>query len=271
MTASKVSARAALLFGLLLVVPSVRAQSERADAGLPPPGGTSDSAPFEPAAFDILRRMSAFLASSQTLAFAVRGYSEEPATTGQMVAFYRTSHVQLQRPDRVRIDVRGDVTNVSLWYDGKTVTLFNPLRKAFGSTVTPPTVDQTIDFLRDKYNAVFTISPFLTSDPFAVMSGGLLTAFVVGKAQVDGVACDQLAFTEREVDWQLWVQRGPRPLPRRVAVTYKTVPGAPRELLELSDWKLGESFPQKDFIFTPPPGSFRAEMMVQPSEAKGTP
>jgi len=271
MTASTLSPRAALLGGLLLVVPGVHAQSEHPDAGLPPPAATSDTTPFEPAAFDVLRRMSAFLSSSQTLAFTVKGYSEEPATTGQLVAFFRTSRVQLQRPDKVRIDVRGDVTNVSLWYDGKTVTLFDPLRKAFGSTASPPTVDQTIDFLRDKYDAVFTISPFLASDPFAVMSRGLVTAFVVGKAHVDGVECDQLAFTERDVDWQLWVQRGQRPLPRRVAVTYKTVPGALREILDLSEWQLGGSFPPKDFVFTPPPGSSRAEMMPQPSQEKGTP
>ncbi|MGO8969260.1 MAG: DUF2092 domain-containing protein [Myxococcaceae bacterium] len=268
MTAKR-SAWAALLVGLLLV-PTVHAQNEQ-DGGVPPSGATSDATPFEPAAFDVLRRMSAFLSSSQTLAFTVKGYSEELATTGQQVAFYRTSRVQLQRPDRARIDVRGDITNVSLWYDGKTVTLFDPVRKTFGRTASPPTVDQTIDFLRDKYDAVFTISPLLTSDPFAVMSQGLVTAFVVGKAQVDGVECDQLAFTERDVDWQLWVERGRRPLPRRIAVTFKSVPGAPREILDLSDWKLGGSVPPKDFVFTPPPGSTRAEMMPQPSPEKGTP
>ncbi len=263
MTASRLTAPAAVLAGFLLVVPSVHAQGESPDAGV-----TSDAAPLEPAAFDVLRKMSAFLRSSQTLAFTVRGFSEELSTTGQMLAFFRTTRVELQRPDRVRIDLRGDITNVSLWYDGKTVTLFDPVRKAFGSTATPPTVDQTIDFLRDKYDAVFTVAPFLGSDPFAVMSAGLLTAFVVGRAQVDGVACDQLAFTERDVDWQLWVARGPRPLPRRVAVTYKTVPGAPREVLDMSDWKLGGTLSAKDFVFTPPPGSFRAEMMP---EQKGTP
>jgi len=257
--------------GFLLAVPIAQAQSDIPDAGILAPSVNSDATPFEPAAFDVLRKMSAFLRSSQTLAFTVRGYSEETATTGQMVTFFRTSRVELQRPDHLRIDVRGDISNVSLWYDGKTVTLLDPLRKAFGSTASPPTVDQTIDFLTDKYNAVFTISPFLTSDPFAVMSDGLVTAFAVGKAEVDGVTCDQLAFTEKDVDWQLWVQRGPRPLPRRVAVSYKTVPGAPREVLELSEWKLGASISARDFIFIAPPGSFRAEMMLLRSAGKGAP
>ncbi len=270
MNASRVGARAAALVGFLLVVP-VQAQSEGPDAGLLQPGATSDASPFEPAAFDFLRKMSAFLSASQTLSFTVRGYSEETATTGQMVTFFRTSHVQMQRPDHVRIDVRGDITNVSLFYDGKTVTLLDPVKKAFGSTASPPTVDQTIDFLRDKYDAVFTISPLLTSNPFSVMSTGLVTAFVVGKAQVDGVDCDQLAFTERDVDWQLWLQRGPRPLPRRIAVTFKTVPGAPREVLDLSDWKLGNSIPAKDFVFTPPKGSFHAEMVPENAANKGAP
>jgi len=253
-------APAAVLASLLFFVPAAHAQDESPDAGI----DAAAAAPLEPEAFDVLRKMSAFLRSSQTLAFTVRGFGEQPATTGQLLTFFRTTRVELQRPDRLRIDVAGDVNHVNLLYDGKTVTLFDPVQKAFGSVAAPPTVDQAIDLLRDKYDAAFTIAPLLTADPFAVLGAGLLTAFVVGQAQVDGVACDHLAFTERDVDWQLWVQRGPQPLPRRLAVTYKTVPGAPREVLNLSDWKLGGTLPAKDFAFTPPPGSYPAEMTGTP-------
>jgi hypothetical protein len=271
MTASKGSPLVALLAGLMLVAPTGYGQTVRAGDGGLPLAETGETAPVEPAALAILKTMGDLLRASRTLSFTARGFREEPATTGQTVAFFRTIHVQLQRPDRARIDVRGDMTNVSLWYDGKTVTLFDPLKKAFGSTPAPPSVEKTIAFLSERFGTVFTIAPFLEPDPFAVMSAGLATAFVVGEARVDGVVCDQLAFTEQDVDWQLWVQRGRNPLPRRVAVTFNTRPGAPREFLELSDWKLGAPIPASAFVFSPPPASIHAEMIPQPPEQTGPP
>jgi hypothetical protein len=56
-----------------------------------------------------------------------------------------------------------------------------------------------------------------------------------------------------------------------VLVTFRTLPGAPREFLELSDWKLGANVPLADFTFTAPPGSFQAEMMPKPPAPKGMP
>jgi hypothetical protein len=263
------SPRAAVLAGLLLVAPTAYSQSAGPDAGGAPSEGLTTT--VEPAALEVLKAMGDFLRSSRALSFTARGFREELATTGQPVAFFRTVRVLLQRPDRARIDLRGDISNVSLWYDGKTVTLLDPLRKAFGGTPAPPTVDETLAFLSERFGTVFTLSAFLVANPFPVMSEGLRTAFVVGEARVDSVLCDQLAFTEEKVDWQLWVQRGRSPLPRRIAVSFKTLPGAPREYLELSEWRLGASIPPTEFTFTAPPGSFHAEMIPQRPSEKGAP
>jgi len=33
---------------------------------------------------------------------------------------------------------------------------------------------------------------------------------------VEGVRCDNLAFRAPNVDWQIWIQEGPEPLPRKL-------------------------------------------------------
>jgi hypothetical protein len=259
------------LVGLALLAPAAAGQAAIPDAGPASAAAEAEATPLESLALETLRRMGVLLRSSRTLSFTASGFREELGTTGQTVAFFRTVRVQLQRPNQVRIDVRGELTNLSLWYDGRTVTLLDPVKKGFGSTQAPPTIDQTITFLSKRFGTVFTISALLVADPFATLSDGLQTGFVVGEAEVGGVRCDHLAFSEKDVDWQVWVQRGPTPLPRRVAVTFKTRPGAQREVLDLSDWRLGTSIPARTFAFTAPPGSFHAEMIPQPPEEEGTP
>ena len=49
------------------------------------------------------------------------------------------------------------------------------------------------------------------------------------------------------------VENGAKPLPRRIAVTYKKAPGAPRVMTALSDWNLAPAIPAGEFVFTPPP------------------
>ena len=53
---------------------------------------------------------------------------------------------------------------------------------------------------------------------------------------VDGVECDHLAFRNLETDWQIWIERGERPLPRKYVITSKTVATAPQYTLRLRDW-----------------------------------
>ena len=168
------------IIGLTLLALPALGQSGIPDAGAASAGADAQATPLEAAALETLQRMGALLHSSRTLSFTASGFREELATTGQTVAFFRTVRVQLQRPNQVRVDVRGEMTNLSLWYDGRTVTLFDPVKNGFGSTEAPPTIDQTITFLSRRFGTVFTISALLLADPFATLSQGLQTGFVVG-------------------------------------------------------------------------------------------
>ena len=55
----------------------------------------------------------------------------------------------------------------------------------------------------------------------------------VGMTFIDGVEVHQLAFRGEEVDWQLWVTAGDRPLPLRYVVTSRSVAGTPQYTLQL--------------------------------------
>ena len=74
-----------------------------------------------------------------------------------------------------------------------------------------------------------------------------------GKAVVRGSTCSQLAFTQEDVDWQLWVDEVV-PVIRHVVITYKKLPGAPRFSATFTSWDFNLMIPDSVFAFEPPPG-----------------
>ena len=53
-----------------------------------------------------------------------------------------------------------------------------------------------------------------------------------------GVNCHHLAFTQENVDWQVWIQDGPQPFIRKFVITHKNEPGAPEFTALITHWDL---------------------------------
>jgi hypothetical protein len=66
------------------------------------------------------------------------------------------------------------------------------------------------------------------------------------------VPANHLAFRGEQVDWQMWIQDGPKPLPLRYVITTKDVPQRPEFAVELSDWNTDASLPDSTFEFKAP-------------------
>ena len=84
------------------------------------------------------------------------------------------------------------------------------------------------------------------------MMAGVLDARNIGRAVVDGVECVHLAFRNHDTDWQIWVEVGAKPIPRKYVITSKTVAGAPQYTLLVRDWKVDVSPGADAFAFKAP-------------------
>jgi hypothetical protein len=77
----------------------------------------------------------------------------------------------------------------------------------------------------------------------------------VGLGVIDGIECEHLAFRNVDVDWQIWIEVGPRPIPRKYVITSKGVGAAPQYTLRIKDWKTDVQTNADAFVFAPPPGA----------------
>ncbi len=66
--------------------------------------------------------------------------------------------------------------------------------------------------------------------------------------------CEHLAFRTPDTDWQLWVDAGANPVPRKYVITSKTVKDAPQYTVQIRDWRT-DAAPAGNFVFNPPPGT----------------
>ena len=219
---------------------------------VPPP-------PLEPAALERLKAMSELLKGAASFTFKATSDREIPSVNGPMLDFFAVSTVAVTRPNRVRIDASGDLHDASLWYDGKTLSIYSTKSSYYGQTDAPPTIDEMLLMLMERFQMPFPATGFLLKDPYAKMMEGVTAAFDAGSARIEGVACRHLAFSEPDADWQVWIEDGPKPLPRRIAVNYKNDKGSPRVVTSLSDWNLVASIPAGQFVFAPPSGATKVD------------
>jgi hypothetical protein len=73
----------------------------------------------------------------------------------------------------------------------------------------------------------------------------------IGLGVIDGVECEHLAFRNLDVDWQVWIEAGARPIPRKYVITSKAVTGGPQYTLQVKDWKTDPATADA-FTFKPP-------------------
>ena len=255
------AATAGALAAAMLALAPDRSLAQGASPKAPPtPAATpAPPPPLEPAALDRLKAMSELLKAAPRFTFKAVTDRETPSTNGQMLDFVSVSRVSVERPNKVRVDAAGDRFAASLWYDGQSLTIFSDKCAFYAQVAAPATIDETVQLLLDRLDTPLPVAGFLLADPYAKMMGGVKTAFDAGSALLEGSTCRHFAFSEPDADWQLWIEDGAKPLPRRLAVTYKKVPGSPRVLALLSDWNLSPTIPAGEFTFTPPAGATKVE------------
>ena len=216
---------------------------------------------IDPEAQRLLKASTDFLAAQQRFSAETRNTLEVVLKSGQKIEFNHTARTSVQRPNRLRAERSGDLVQQQFVYDGKTLTLFNPKDKAFAQVGAPDTLEAMLEFARTQLDIVAPAGDLLSKNAYDILMDGVTDGFVVGKAVIEGVRCDHLAFRAPHVDWQIWLQEGAQPLPRRLVITTRDLPNAPQFAVTITKWNLKPSFDANTFKFTPPAGATKVDFL----------
>jgi len=223
---------------------------------------------IDPKADQVLHRMSSYLGSLQTFRLESEAVDELVLKNGQKVQEVSESRIAVKRPNRLRSDRLGPVADVTFRYDGDQFSIFGKRTGMYATTPAPGDLDHAIDAARAKLDIDAPGGDLLYSDPYAVLTEDVYEGTYVGLEPLAGVYCHHLAFRGHDVDWQIWVQDGPQPLPRRYVITSKNDPGQPQFAVDLSHWVPQANVPDAEFTFAPPPGAKKIPFLTRGNTAR---
>lgn len=251
MTASSPALALATALGLVITGPTI-AQNASAPQGASASMSASATvvSDVEPGAYQAMQRMSAYLGTLNSFQMTAESSIDLVLEDNQKVKLDGVTTYKVRRPNGFVIENVTDRKVRRFLYDGKQLTVYAPKRGFYATVPAPPTIRQTLDAAWDKYGIVLPLEDLLHwSEPDAT-PGELDSAFLIGTAMVGGVETDHYAFSEAGLDWQVWIQKGDKPLPRKVVIVDRWDPASPEYSARLS-WNLNPGFTDATFAFRP--------------------
>src|SRR5208337_2675911 len=221
-----------------------------------------------PQADRVLRAACQYLAEAPCFCLTAEVWRDHVTASGQKLQFSRTVTFEVKRPNRFHVEIRSPHSERGYWYDGKTLTMLDRKRNLFSTAAMPDTLDAALDRAHDQFGIDLPLIDLAVSDPYQNATSNVLKGTDYGEATVLGVDCHHLAFTQENVDWQIWIQEGPQPLIRKFVITHKNEPGAPEFTAFITRWDLTQRISDSDFVFDPPPGATKVEMRQDPPGSK---
>jgi hypothetical protein len=210
---------------------------------------------LDPAATQLLKRMSDYLGGLRQFSVHTQNTLEDRLDSGHRVDYDFSASVAVRRPNKLRAERKGDVMDQRFFYNGKTLTLYNPSDKVYGTTPAPDTIEKTIAFGRESLGLLLPAADLLYRNAYPLLMEDVTLAKVVGKAVVGGVKCHHLLFSRPGVDFQIWVAEGKRPLPHKYVVISTATPSRLNITTVMRDWNIAPAAADALFNFKPPQGA----------------
>jgi len=203
----------------------------------------------------ILKAMSDYVRNQKTIELTFDSDIEVITPQMEKIQFTNSGEVLLSRPDKLRAHRVGGYADVELYFDGKIASILGKNINGYAQFDAPGSVDQLIEALRAGYGIALPGADLLMSNSYDVLVAGVKEAKHIGRGVIDGRECEHLAFRNFDTDWQLWVEVGEKPIPRKLVITSKTLNNAPQYTLRVKGWKTGVEPAREAFTFTPPAGA----------------
>ena len=220
-------------------------------------GGVAPTAAWaeDGSALKILRSMADHLTAQKSLSVKFDSDIEIVSSALEKIQFSASGEVAFARPDKFRMTRTGGYADIELVSDGTTFSVQDRDGKRFAQIPVSASFDQIVDKLRSEHMIEVPGADILLSKPYEELTAGVIESKHVGRGVVEGVECEHLAFRNHDTDWQIWIEAGERPLPRKYVITSKTVAAAPQYTLRLREWKAGVEATADAFKFTPMAGA----------------
>jgi hypothetical protein len=175
---------------------------------------------------------------------------------GQKIQYEGNVDVLARFPDGLRIHVTNDRHERLYLYNGKQFTLYGQRTNYYATIDAPATFKLLAAVLDENYGITLPLEDLFMWGTDGASTATITAAKDLGPSVVSGTTCNLYAFRQEGIDWQVWIQKGDYPLPRKLVITTLTDEARPQYSASYR-WDLAPSFNDAAFTFDPPDGALR--------------
>jgi hypothetical protein len=211
---------------------------------------------IDPDAMEALNKMGTYLRSLKAFQVDSESSNDDVLDDGEIITDTRSSTLLAVSPNLLRAELKGDDRNTFLFYDGKNFTVYGKLLNYYATVPAPPTTAKLVDQIYSEYGIEIPLVDLFKwgNDEAAIKK--ITSAIDVGPSSVGGITCEHYAFRQEGLDWQIWIQLGDFPLPKKFVIRTLTDDARPQHTSTLT-WNLTPSYNDATFTFDPPQGAER--------------
>jgi hypothetical protein len=243
-----------ILAVMLLAAPVVGSGQEKT-----PPAAAPAPPAAAPDARQILLQMCDFLKQQQQFSFKAEITDDRVYAGGRKLQYGLDMEAFFRRPDKMRLNGDGDVEHKQLFFDGKTLILYDKLRNYYGAMEAAGDLDAALDKAGKDHGLHVGLAELGANRITEFATHGLTNALYLGPSKVRGVQCHHLAFDKEHVHYQVWIAAGDKPLLCKLVVTQKKLPAVPQWTAYFSEWNFSPQLADNLFTFSPPEGAYKVK------------
>jgi hypothetical protein len=210
----------------------------------------------DPAAIAALNKMGSYLRSLKAFEVKAATTQDDVLSTGQKAQFTGTQDLLIRQPNGLRGEVSTGAQHRLWFYDGKKFTLYADGVGYYATVPAPSSLRELGDTLQQKFGIEMPLRDLFLWGTDRAPTKGIRSAVDLGPAEVEGTTVQHYAFRQNNVDWQVWIQNGDYPLPRKMVITTTDDEARP-DYSAVLNWNLAPSFNNEAFVFYPPASAKR--------------
>lgn len=210
------------------------------------PAAQAQQSRIAPRAEKLLKQACDALTSADAFSYHAEIMFDQVLPPDIKVQFAGAMDFAVQKPNELAVDYHSDLGAKALWFSGDTLTILDSPHMVYSTLAVPSTIDGMLDRAAAD-NVTIPLSDFAVSDPCQLVRKQATYGGYIGVGDVNGVECDHVALSSPTTDWQVWLDRSGKAIPRKVVINYRSLPGSPEYIAFLSNWKFSKALPATRF------------------------
>jgi len=211
--------------------------------------------------------MGAYLRTLNTFEVKVDSTIEDVYDNGQKLQFLQQTRYVVGGPDKIYVANRSAAADTRYYYDGKTLSIFSPRKGFYTQAEFAGNIDTLLQKAYDDYGVEFPLQDLFRWGSKAAVTERPREGFKVGDEVIGPWLTTHYAFRQAGADYQIWIDKGDKPVPRKMVITNTDDPAQPQYVAYMR-WNFEPKIEANQFTFTPGTGANRIRFADAAAQAE---